>query len=75
MVRIYYDCGNCGQIFKTKDSQSSPPVKVNIKKGQTDYRAEVINKSEKHKNKLKIRQTNLHTEKRADRTLVRKFTI
>ena len=34
---------------------------------QTDYRTEVIDKSDNDKNILNLRQTNLRTEKRADR--------
>ena len=33
-----------------------------IKEGQTVHRTEVIDKSDKHKNILKISQTNLQTE-------------
>ena len=32
---------------------------------------EVIDKSDKHKNLLKIKHTNLHPEKRADRKIIR----
>ena len=40
---------------------------------QTVHKAEVIDKSDKKKKKLEIRQTNLHTEKQADRKIIRKF--
>ena len=39
----------------------------------TAHRTELIDKSDKQKNALKIRQTNLHTEERADRKILRSF--
>ena len=46
------------------------------KQGQTVDRTEVIEKLDRQKNILKIRQTNLvHTEKRAGRKIIRKFAL
>ena len=45
------------------------------KQGQTGRRTDVIVKLDKQKNLLKLRQTHLHTEKRADRKVMRKFAF
>ena len=43
------------------------------KQGQTVHRTEVIDKLDRQKTKLKIRQTNSYTEERADRKLILQY--
>ena len=51
------------------------PHLQDVKQGQTVHRTEVIDNSDKQKIVLEIRQTNLHTEKRADRKIKGKFVF
>ena len=55
-----------------KDNKKSKQIK---RQGQTVRRTEVIDKSDKLKSFIEIRQTYLHTEKRADRKIIRKVAL
>ena len=46
-----------------------------IQQGQTVHRANIIDKLDKQNNILKMRLANLHTEKRADRKIIRLFAF
>ena len=50
-------------------------MRVYYKQGQNVRRTDVIQKLEKQKNILKIRQTNIHTENWKNRKVIRKFAF